>query len=82
MLDIEVGDWKLRDPGNGDEQDVQEPESKGEEDKDGRVELEERNNASRSRRELEYVMEDEVDEQHTGEVDGGDRNSDSELDSE
>lgn len=72
----------MRNPGNGDEQDVQEPESEREEDKDGRVGLEERNNGSCTRCELEYVMEDEIDEQHTGEDDGGDRNSDSELDSE
>lgn len=82
MPNIEVGDWKLKDPGDDDKQDVQESEIEGEEDEDGRMELEERNNASRSCRELEYVMEDELDEQNTRKDDGEDWNSDSELDLE
>lgn len=86
--DIEVGDWRLTNPDDNEEQDVQEPESEGEEDKNRPtgLELEEKNNEGRSRRELEYVMEDEEDEQHTGRNDRddeeGDRNSDNDLDSD
>lgn len=82
MPNIEVGDWKLKDPDDDNKQDVQDSESEGEEDEDGRVELEERNYTSRSCRELEYIMENELDEQNTGKEDGEDCNSDSELDIE
>lgn len=69
--------------GNNDKQDVQEPENKGEEDKNRQVgvELEEKNNISRSYCELEYVIENEVDKQHIGENNRKDQNSDGKLNS-
>lgn len=70
----------MRDLGNDNKQDVQKSESEGEEDKDGWVELEERNNASHFCYELEYVMEGKVDEQHNREDNRGNQNNDSEFD--
>ena len=44
-------------------------ENKRKKDRDGQVELEEKNNASHYCHELEYIMKDEVYEQNTGEDD-------------